>query len=1103
MANYDGRIKIDTEISGKNASSQMMSLEKRIVQTADKIAALKDKMSALSAAKIPTQEYADLKKELAAAEDRADKLYGKLRIMEKSGDLTSMGYKKVVSEIGIVNKSIEVTRQEVNDLVASGKAFTLGADSPKYSKMSTDLQNAQSNMDILLKKHDELEAKQNKAGSNGEKAFSRIGKAVNKTSGFLKKMNASINGFIKKIHTFFISANKEVTKTNNLFGTFGSRLKGILLSLLVFNWVTKGFNSMIEAIKEGFKDLSSYSASFNQKMSQLVSTQETLKKSIATAFMPIAEIAIPYIVQFLGFLTECVNKVNQLASLIAGKDTWTKAKKVIIDYNESLKDEADAADEAKEALEGYLSPIDEINKFKSPDTSIDTPDGKDLTDMFEEVPIENNMKKAFEAMKEVLESFFAPLKKAWNSTGEKVIDSWKKALNSVKDLVKEIGSDFLEVWNEDETVRVFENILWIISDIGLVVSNLADNFRKAWAANDTGKAILQNIRDIIGIIVENIKHAADTTVEWSKNLNFTPLLESFERFTSSLKPAIDALSGTLTDFYEKVLLPLGKWTLEKGLPQLLDVFTAFNEKVDWNALRERLAQFWEHLEPFAETIGEGLIVFIERCSDLLADFINSDKFDDFLTRIEEWMDNVTPEDVADGIETLAKAIIGLKGALVALDGIIKVGGTAVTLGNIAKGIKSFTAAAGGSGAASLGLLESAGVMGTFVENYNHIKKTNELDDIMESIPKREDYESLEEFNEALYESKKRLEEVSNGKYKIPDADYDASAWDNKFSELKEKISGWWESMKGKWSWHTLSGDVAEWWSGSVTPKLEELKNNIVTWWESMKGKWSWNTLFSNISDWWKNDVSPKTQEVKANINTWWTSMKEKWSFTTLFTKVSDWWKNDVAPKIQESKTNLNTWWGSMKEKFSWNTLFTNISNWWSKDITPWFTANKWTFSGIKDGLKSAFNAAVDAVKQIWNTFANWLNSKLKLTIPPISIMGFTLFGGTTLDLGKIPTFQTGGFPEDGLFAANSGELVGKFSNGKTAVANNDQITTGIRNAVYDAMVSVLPQMNNNGGEIQNADLTFKIGDVAMTQAVIRGGKILQSATGMNPFYLPT
>lgn len=60
-----------------------------------------------------------------------------------------------------------------------------------------------------------------------------------------------------------------------------------------------------------------------------------------------------------------------------------------------------------------------------------------------------------------------------------------------------------------------------------------------------------------------------------------------------------------------------------------------------------------------------------------------------------------------------------------------------------------------------------------------------------------------------------------------------------------------------------------------------------------------------------------------------------------------------------------------------------------------------------------------------------------------------LFGGTSLSFG-IPAFASGGIVEDGLFMANSTELVGRFANGRTAVANNQQITDGIANGVREA-----------------------------------------------------
>ena len=86
-------------------------------------------------------------------------------------------------------------------------------------------------------------------------------------------------------------------------------------------------------------------------------------------------------------------------------------------------------------------------------------------------------------------------------------------------------------------------------------------------------------------------------------------------------------------------------------------------------------------------------------------------------------------------------------------------------------------------------------------------------------------------------------------------------------------------------------------------------------------------------------------------------------------------------------------------------------------------------------------ATVSAFTQQWHIFA-------------IAVAGVAV--GTAVAVGayksaEAPSYATGGFPEDGLFFANHNELVGRFSNGKTAVANNEEITTGIYEAVRDAL----------------------------------------------------
>lgn len=68
-------------------------------------------------------------------------------------------------------------------------------------------------------------------------------------------------------------------------------------------------------------------------------------------------------------------------------------------------------------------------------------------------------------------------------------------------------------------------------------------------------------------------------------------------------------------------------------------------------------------------------------------------------------------------------------------------------------------------------------------------------------------------------------------------------------------------------------------------------------------------------------------------------------------------------------------------------------------------------------------------------------------------------------------YATGGFPEDdSLIYVNPYEIVGKMSNGKNVVANNEQIIEGIKQGVYEA-VSAANQTGNGNG---NSDFEIKV-----------------------------
>ena len=90
----------------------------------------------------------------------------------------------------------------------------------------------------------------------------------------------------------------------------------------------------------------------------------------------------------------------------------------------------------------------------------------------------------------------------------------------------------------------------------------------------------------------------------------------------------------------------------------------------------------------------------------------------------------------------------------------------------------------------------------------------------------------------------------------------------------------------------------------------------------------------------------------------------------------------------------------------------------------------------------------------------------------------------------LPKYSVGGFPEDGLFMANRGELVGQFSNGQTAVANNYQIVGGIKEGVKEAVSEILaPYLSDiaqNTRETADKDLTVRIQDRDIVTSYDRG-----------------
>lgn len=112
-------------------------------------------------------------------------------------------------------------------------------------------------------------------------------------------------------------------------------------------------------------------------------------------------------------------------------------------------------------------------------------------------------------------------------------------------------------------------------------------------------------------------------------------------------------------------------------------------------------------------------------------------------------------------------------------------------------------------------------------------------------------------------------------------------------------------------------------------------------------------------------------------------------------------------------------------------------------------------AGLFNGFSGAWSGFASMVSGLFSDLISWCQSAHNWLQDVLTGIGLVSSSSHSLGghSGHSGTFASGGFPEDGIFLANHGELVGQFSNGKTAVANNEQITAGIANAVYDAFMS--------------------------------------------------
>lgn len=532
---------------------------------------------------------------------------GSVRI---KADIENGDLKTLLKDFDELIEKIDDCKQSLSKVEATAK----GGKSSKIWKMKkAELEEYES----LL---NEVKTKVHEANwVDGDKTQSGFG-AIEKSS---KKCFKAVQGGTKK--------------TNGLLATMSSRLKGIALSLLVFNWITKGFNAMVNAMKEGFRNLAQYSDDYNDSMSALKSQTEQLKNGLAAAFEPVANMIIPYLTQMVSWLNMATDAMAQFLAALQGKNTYTRAKKQVVDYAKSLGT-------ASKAAKGALASFDDLNVLNQNDSGGASASGELVgAEAFETAEVESRIsafaKRIQEAMQPIKDMFvnwasdldFTPL---LNS-----LEKLQKACDPFLGYIYDGMIWFLEhvlfplgSWTINEALPLFIDMLAEgMSSLNEILIALRPTFDYIWnnilipLGEFTGEVLLW----AIDMIKKAMRGLADVFVKHGDSIN--TILIAIGKFfkylwNDEIKPVIRFIMDALKTVLDFVINIVGDIIdiLAGIIDFIVGIFTA-----DWE-------RAWKGLVNIVKGIWNGLISIIEGVINIIIDGLNTIHID-----VPSWLEKIT------------------------------------------------------------------------------------------------------------------------------------------------------------------------------------------------------------------------------------------------------------------------------------------------------------------------------------------------------------------------------------------------------------------------------------------------------------------------------
>lgn len=466
--------------------------------------------------------------------------------------------------------------------------------------------------------------------------------------------------------------------------------------------------------------------------------------------------------------------------------------------------------------------------------------------------------------------------------------------------------------------------------------------------------------------------------------------DNLRKAIDKLRVAFSAFSkvaiGAFKWIWKNMLVPLGKWTMQKLAPKLIELLAAALNVLTavCKALQPLWQWAWDHLfKPLANFVGDAIIGFldllvkglnglanwinkhqgaVQNIAIVIASFFGAFKLVSFVTAVIPIITKV-----ATVFGTFRKVVTFLGGPLKAIISVFK---------NLPL-IFSLITGPVGIAVAVIGGLIAAGLL--LWKNWNKIKKSKFAKFLSGIVINFKNLLKWVKKNVHPIKAFKKLwEGIKNKKAKLE-------------AEVKEKVKGALASLKE--SWESVKDKAASL-VAEAKEKADGAIANLKEGWDSIQDKAA--TLVAKVEgaldtakDWW-SDVKQKAAEKVAGVvakvqgaldtaRDWWSNVKEKAK-----EKIGD-----IAAKVQGALDTARDWWSSVKQKAA-----EKVEGIEAKVKGALETAKDW-WSGVKSGIISKIGdikktvvatytatktKAFDSVRNVFNSLKDkpvTLKAKLK------------------------------------------------------------------------------------------------------------------------------